>query len=452
MRNRFFFIILTTLVLAAVAINLVHVRFFQSQRLKLIDKQIAESSDSLMASGFFRNSDRTPEAIEEAISKILKGTRIGKVFVLRDKGGKIRYQSFNVGLLEAELPTAPEWVTVETDTEYVRVKNIVLRDSRILQVGLVLDRNFINWEIIDQRVVNYVAGIVLALFIASVILTLLLLSPLRHLIEHLQATTSNLDNLRNVEPLPGRLARFTRGYWAQSDEFSSLLSTVQMLINRINLNYKLTRSWTHQMAHELKTPLAIIQAETDSKRKAKLLPDQYSQDVLKEVHQMSGIISQFLEWAELENSQLQKELHAMRIKSVVKSVAARMEKISPQRLVLSLETDFSVFSSPGHLDQLISNLISNALKFSPADSKVEVSIQKNTLQISDHGAGISKEVLERIGEPFNIGRTQDENATGNGLGLAWVSTVAKLYHWKLSIQSSPQGTQISVHFPNEDQE
>lgn len=451
MRNRFFFIILATLILAAVGINLVHVYFFKSQRLKLIDRQIAESSTVLLESRDFNNSVKNIASVEETISKVLKGARIGKTFVLRDLKGKIVYQSFNVGLLNADLPIHPEWVAVETESEYIRVRNIPLPKKKlILQVGLVLDRNFLNWEILDNRVINYVAGIVVTLFLTSVVITLFLLSPLRLLIGHLKEATSNLINLKDVRPLPMRLTRYTNGFWSKSDEFSGLLNVVQKLISRINLNYKLTRSWTLQMAHELKTPLAIIRAETEAKRKENRLPEKYAQGVIDEIQQMSEIISQFLEWAELESSQLQKDLHALRMKSVMKSVAARLEKISPGRLQLKLHSDFSVFANPIHLDQLISNLVTNALKFSLVTQKVELILSNYSLTVKDHGPGIPEEVRERIGEPFNVGSHEAEGLVGNGLGLAWISTVAKLYQWEFDIRSGPDGTEAIVQFPREE--
>lgn len=454
MRNRFFFIIVTTLILAAVGINWVHVRFFESQRLKLIEQQIIESSNGLIHSKEFLGSLDKTSQIEDVISKVLKGSRIGKVFVLRNPEGKILYQSFNVGLLNAELPIKPEWVSFETESEFVKIRNVALPGKRpsILQVGLVLDRNFVNWQIIDNRVIQYVSGIVGTLFLASVLLTLILLSPLRLLIQHLNLATANLINLRDVEPLPKRLTRYTHGFWSRSDEFSSLLSSVQKLIDRINLNYKLTRSWTLQMAHELKTPLAIVRAETEAKTKAKLLPPSYSEDVIKEVQQMSEIISQFLEWAELENSQLQKDLHALRIKAVVKTVAARLSKISPDRIRLELGSDFPIFANPHHLDQLISNLMTNALKFSPSTEQVEVLTMEDTLIIRDRGPGIPNEVQERIGEPFNIGSHEGDSPSGNGLGLAWVLTVAKLYQWKFELQTGAGGTEVSIRFPKEETE
>lgn len=449
MRNRFFFIILATLVIAAVGINLVHANFFKSQRLKLIDKQISESSEALLNSPDLLKAVQRPELLEDTISEVLQGARIGKVFVLRDSKGKIVYQSFNVGLLNTELPTHPEWVAVESKEEFVRLRNVVLKGKRsfILQVGLVLDRNFLNWEIIDSRVVNYVSGIVISLFLASVILTLILLSPLRLLNKHLKEATSNLANLKDVQPLPKHVMRFTRGFWAQSDEFSSLVNTAQKLIDRINLNYKLTRSWTLQMAHELKTPLAIMRVETDTKRKAGLLPEGYAKDLLKEIHQMSEIINQFLDWAELENSQVQKDVYALRMKTLVKDTIERLDKISPGRIRLHLESDFAVFANPIHLDQLITNLITNALKFSPASKNVEFFLGDHCLTIQDYGQGIPREVRERIGEPFNVGIHQEEGLAGNGLGLAWVSTVAKIYQWDFMIQSDGTGTMVSVRFP-----
>lgn len=451
MRNRFFFIILATLILAAIGINFVHVYFFKSQRLKLIDRQIAESSTALINSEEFNLSVKNTASVEETISKVLQGARIGKVFVLRDSFSKIVYQSFNVGLLNTELPIRPEWVTVETETEYIRVRNVPLSGRNlILQVGLVLDRNFLDWEILDNRVINYVTGIVISLFLASVLITLVLLSPLRLLIGHLKEATSNLINLRDVHPLPTRLTRYTHGFWAKSDEFSGLLSTVQKLIDRINLNYKLTRSWTLQMAHELKTPLAIIRAETEAGKKENLLPEKYAHNVIDEVHQMSEIISQFLDWAELESSQLQKDVHALRMSAVIKTVAARLEKISPGRVQLQLDSDFSVFANPIHLDQLIANLVTNALKFSPTTEKVELILSGHSLTVKDYGPGLPQEVRERIGEPFNIGSHDVEGLAGNGLGLAWISTVAKLYQWEFDIRSGSSGTEAIVQFPQED--
>lgn len=144
MRNRFFVIILSSLIAGAFFINFVHVHFFESQRLKRIDNLITDSSANLLASPAFLQSVRRPETMDSAISSALQGTRIGKVFILRDADSKILYQSINVSHLKAELPIHPEWVAVDNDHEHVRVHNILLpgEAGRVMQVGLVLDRIF----------------------------------------------------------------------------------------------------------------------------------------------------------------------------------------------------------------------------------------------------------------------------------------------------------------------
>ncbi|MNK92115.1 Histidine protein kinase DivJ [compost metagenome] len=354
-----------------------------------------------------------------------------------------------MSLLQKELPVRPEWLAVYTDDQYVRLRNIVLpgHEGFTVQVGLVLDRNFLNWEIIDSRLKGYVSGIVLALILASILLTLVLLSPLRILIGHLRDVTSSLVNMKDVRPLPSSVLKFTRNFWTRSDEFSSLVSIVQRLIDRINQNYKLTRSWTLQMAHELKTPLAIIQVETAERLRSGQLPDAYAQAVFSEINQMSEIINQFLDWAELENSHLQKELHALRIKTVVRSVATRLDKISPGRLQFNIKNDISIFANPIHLDQLVTNLVTNALKFSHENTKVELIVADSSLTVKDYGPGISDEVRERLGEPFNVGEDTEEGKTGNGLGLAWISTVAKLYQWEFILKSDRSGTEATIRFP-----
>lgn len=449
MRTRFFIIIIISLILAAVGINLVQNHFFKNQRLRLIDRQIEESSTVLLKSSDFLRALSSPADIEESITRVLSSARIGKVFVLRDGKGNIVYQSFNVSLVKADLPTTPDWIIVESEDMFTRIKNVSIpgKNKYVLQVGLVLNQNFLNWEIVDSKVVMYVSGIVVALFVIAAILTLVLLSPLRNLNAHLKDATSNLKNMKDVKSLPHRLLRYTNAYWVAADEFSGLLTTIQKLIDRINLNYKLTRSWTSQMAHELKTPLAIIKIEMDSVKNKSDIGEKLKTDILNEVTLMSDMISQFLDWAELENSHKQKDLYAVRIKSSLIKTTARLEKIYPKRIQINLESDFSVVVNPNHLDQVITNLLSNALKFSSDTLKVSADLSGNSLIIKDFGPGLPKEVLERLGQPFNLGTSQ---FSGNGLGLALVSTVVKTYQWEMNIDTNESGTVISILFPIED--
>jgi signal transduction histidine kinase len=138
----------------------------------------------------------------------------------------------------------------------------------------------------------------------------------------------------------------------------------------------------------------------------------------------------------------------MRMKAVAQSVVSRMNKLNPGRIHPNLNGDFTVVANPVHLDQMITNLMTNALKFSPATSPIDISITGHTLEIRDSGPGIPAEVRQRLGEPFNVGSMDNDNAAGNGLGLAMVTAVARLYQWKFEV-AFESGTRAIVEFPAE---
>ena len=451
MRNRFFFIIFATLIFSGISFSWIHAHFFETQRIKLIDRHLAEASEALMRAPDFQASLKSRRGVREALGTALSGARIGKIFVIRDDGGKVIYQSEGVNLLKLEFQNLDEWSGVESENEYVRVHTVPITDfpGYILQIGSVMDRNFLNWQIVDDRVINYMLGFTITIFLASAVLTLVLLDPQRLLIRHLRDQTTNLISMKPVQPLPANLTRYTRNFWSKSDEFSVLILTMQRLIDRINLNYKLTRSWTFQMAHELKTPLAILRAETEDMRAHRRLNEDDAKAIFQEIDQMSGQISQFLEWAELENSQAPTNLHSMRMRQVVENVAGRFATVGQGRLKVKLSSDFPVLANPHHLEQVISNLVTNALKFSPAGSAVEIDVTDHTLKVIDQGKGLPQEVRERFGQPFNVGSDDSRGPVGSGLGLAWVNTVSGIYEWGFNMEHGARGTEASVTFPRQ---
>ncbi|MEK7356755.1 MAG: hypothetical protein AAB250_09915, partial [Bdellovibrionota bacterium] len=283
MRNRFFFIILATLAICAAGIHWIENYFFEQQRIELIDNQITRSSEILLASAEFRQAVAKPQGVEDTISRVLGSERIGKIFLIRNSRGKTLYQSTNMNVMQTELPTSASWVTIQAKDQYIRLFNSNLGPDRVLQVGLLLDQNFVNWSIVNQDTAFFILALVIVLFLVAAILTVVLLSPIRFLNSHLSRATADLSNLKDVDPLPSALLRYADGFWSRSDEFASLVSTVEKLIARINQNYKLTRTWTLQMAHELKTPLAIMRAETESVRKARAIPEAFATTLISEI-------------------------------------------------------------------------------------------------------------------------------------------------------------------------
>ncbi len=463
MRLRFFSIILTALTLLTAGIIVVQALFFRSQRMTLLDAEIRDSATILVNSELSSLKRANFTRVDRIISHELGESRIGKFFIVRDSKDQVIFAAADQDLLKMAIPRTPQWVTIPTAHHILRVLNLDLPalPDRTLQVGSIVDADFFNWVIANRRMNLYIAEIFAVVLIASMLLTQVLLSPLRALSRHLSEATRDLKNLKDVSELPPYLAEYPRQFWSRTDDFSNLLETIQRLIERINTNYRLTRTWTFQMAHELKTPLTIIRSEIEALATANKIPQDSAFAMTNEVDEIASTVTHFLDWADLENSGVQKDIHAVRVGKMVRDTGKRLGRIYPDRLQIQILGDALVLANPMHVDQVINNLIINAMEYSPAEMSVHVTVTDRSLTIRDRGAGIPAEVLILLGQPFNIGRSGvRRKRKGTGLGLAWVNTVSRMYDWNLKIESSAApgsfsdnklslltGTEIRVDFP-----
>jgi len=114
-------------------------------------------------------------------------------------------------------------------------------------------------------------------------------------------------------------------------------------------------------------------------------------------------------------------------------------------------------ADPQMLRQIIYNLLSNALKFSPPDSRIFIRVQKMEesrqmrISIADQGIGVARENLERIFKEFEqIENPMTKERPGTGLGLPIVKKLAELHHGMISLQSEPgKGTEAILLLPVE---
>jgi signal transduction histidine kinase len=232
-----------------------------------------------------------------------------------------------------------------------------------------------------------------------------------------------------------------------NDEFSTLVENTNDLLERININYKMTRPWTYQLAHEIKTPLSILSFDVESLSTEELKDKSLITSMKDQIERISIIVSQFLEWASVENTQQKDNLFALRIANSIETQCEGLERIFTGRLNYKTKEEFMVISNPQHLHQLINNLLTNALNYSPKESEVLIETFDNILRVTDSGNSIPAEVVERIGQPFNCGpQLPLLKHKLSGLGLAWINTITKIYNWNLDIQSGVSGTVITIKF------
>lgn len=449
MRNRFFLTILAVLTVVSAGTIWIHSEFLKRERLALIDEQIRATAIALVDSqlGDLRKIDF--DHAEEIISEELGENRIGKFFIIRNNQGDVVFESTGAKVLPLiEVPRQPMWVQMKTPGGFIRVLNLQLHriHDRTLQVGVFVDKKIFSPSYLSGSSLVFLLVVLILGFAASLFLTSFLLKP----VARLEAFLTNLIERLKVSPLLANTPKTLspKASPSSKDEFERLVAGLDTLIDKVNRNYRLSRAWAYQMAHELKTPLAILQLEAERLRRENSLDEGQIRPLLLESEKISETIHSFLSWAELENAGHPRRIFANKLSSVIQSFRERMgtEGGGGSRVVVDVKSDPVVFADRSHLEQLVSNLISNALLHASGENSVFVKIDDHSLTVADSGPGIPHEVIERIGEPFNRG---DSKARGHGLGLAWVSSICRFYSWRMHISSDERGTAITVSFPDE---
>jgi signal transduction histidine kinase len=223
------------------------------------------------------------------------------------------------------------------------------------------------------------------------------------------------------------------------------------------------------MSHELRTPLNAIAGYADLLEMGVHGPITADQrDSLLRIRRsqlhLTGLINEVLNYARLESGMVTYDIRPILIADVVATVTPLIE---PQRAAKHIEFDVRLPENAGHpplyvladrdkLQQILLNLVSNALKFTPAGGRVELALlptpnEQNmaVLRVSDTGIGIPNDKLEAIFEPFvQIGRSLRNPGEGTGLGLAISRDLARAMGGDISAASDlGHGATFTVHVP-----
>jgi signal transduction histidine kinase len=441
LKRRFFLTIAIVLAVTISGVGFLQYFLFRAEQFRLIDQQIESVASLLISSDLSRVELKEFEDAAKIIEDITEGERPNQFVIVYNRKGVQVYRSSSADYLPGNISLTPTWQTIENGGHFIRVLSVPLEKHkvgpvRMLQTGLILDEALVRWREVGRYVFMYSSLLLILILFSTFILSRTLLLPLTDLANYLRYMGSRFDETQisgvdHSAQVPPRALRLTKS----KDEFGQLVQAAQGLHDRIGQALRTTQVWTAQMAHEMKTPLTILQNRLDALSQSDDTPvipsvrEQTLKEAQKEVLHLNRLINSFLEWTAVENFPVSdSDLHAIRLKSEVEEIAEKMARDYPGRITLEADSMDRVFARPGFVQQAVSNLISNALKYSPAESVVRVVLKGSILSIYDRGSGVPAEVLGNIGQPFNYGRTQKH---GFGLGLAWVTTICRKYGWQL---------------------
>jgi len=250
---------------------------------------------------------------------------------------------------------------------------------------------------------------------------------------------------------------------SQNDEIGQLAGAIDSLSEKLlaakhesdNLD-KLRRDFVTNISHELKTPVTVIRGSLEALYDEVVIePEQvkkYHQEMLSEVIILQRLVNDLLDLSKLQNTDFAIDMQQLNLCDILSDAARSAEHLAKEKhleIVQDYDTKFrSITGDYGRLRQMFLITLDNAVKFSPSESVITITLKNGSVTISDKGNGISNEDLPYIFDRFYRARTED-NKTGSGLGLAIAKQIADRHGIQVSVNSKlNEGTEFEFAFIN----
>ena len=268
------------------------------------------------------------------------------------------------------------------------------------------------------------------------------LQPIRNLSEQVAAITeNNLDE------------RVSGG--ERKDEVGMLCRSFNVMLERLGNSFSMQKRFSANVAHELKTPLATMQASVQVMRLDQTpTPDEY-QKMLDTIERNTGRLRSIIEdLMRLCDEQEQFEKNEIPISELFSAIFA---ELTPSLVEKHIQTEIdcteypTVIGNYGLLYRAFFNLVENAVKYNREGGSIAISSSaKNNIGkicIKDTGNGIPQEELPLVFEPFyRVNKSRSRKTGGAGLGLSVAKTIIERHGWSITVESAVEtGTEIVIH-------
>ena len=275
-------------------------------------------------------------------------------------------------------------------------------------------------------------------------------APMHDLTEQLEAITDGRSLHRRLPPD------------LDNDEVGRLTTKLNAMLSRLELSFAALRRFTADASHELKTPLAVLRADVERAMHPRTTRDDRMvalEESLQEVTRMSDLVDSLLTLARADEGRFDlasEELHIDPLLRDVYETATILGETAGLSISMPAITDAVVLGERIRLRQLLLNLITNAIKYTPRGGKVELtSTTKGAAEVAitvrDTGIGISATDLPHIFDRFwraDRARSRAAERSGFGLGLAISQYIAQAHGGTLVVQSRlGRGTLFTLHLP-----
>lgn len=245
------------------------------------------------------------------------------------------------------------------------------------------------------------------------------------------------------------------------DEFGKLGKAINNMIQRLADSEKMRRDFIANVSHELRSPLTSVQGFVNAllEEKDKDLEERqkYLTIVQKETDRLNKLINDLLEISKFESQGVNFNMNEFPLEVVLNRATTSLKpQLDAKKLTvkIALSEDMPLcYGDEDRIEQVIHNLLSNALQYSPEGSKILITSQilpdEIHVEISDNGPGIPAEDLPLVWERFyRVDKDRSRQKGGTGLGLAIVQEIIKKHGGRVTAESEPgEGTVFGFTLP-----
>jgi signal transduction histidine kinase len=245
----------------------------------------------------------------------------------------------------------------------------------------------------------------------------------------------------------------------RKDEIEQLSITFNQMLSDLEMVFKSQDEFVSHASHEMRTPFAIMIAESDYILSRERQQEEYIKHIkglTDDLRNLNLLLNSLLELAQINrNNVISKSM--IRIDELIFSTIKAIKGKYPGRKILPKidypenENDLMINGNPGLLEIAFKNLIDNACKFSEDEIEIKVSFTDNTVHVSvlDHGIGIPESEIDSIFLPFTRG-TNVKYIGGFGVGLSMVAKIIQLHNAEIKLSSiENHGSAIELIFPKD---
>lgn len=244
-----------------------------------------------------------------------------------------------------------------------------------------------------------------------------------------------------------------------AEEINELILNFNSMISRLEKAFAGQKQFVENVSHEIKTPLTIIKTNLESILYDESVNKKEMSDAMrtaiKSINYLDALTEDLLLLSIVDKQNL--KLEKVAVLECVKEVEQELDSFAKlQKIDLTLtarDKEEYVLAQKVLLKRAIANIVENALKYSPRNSKVDIVYSVNStyteICISDHGKGIPKEYQAKIFDRFyRIDKSRSRNTGGTGLGLAIAKEIVCQFKGTIELESNTTGSKFIVSFPN----